>query len=348
MYARIVLSLEKAVWKMVYTVESLALRPEFDIVPDWFWDQIPTECPYCGLETSMQLNLTKLQCIDPRCRGKVAKRTETLLKDMGIKGLGEAGVRKFIDEYDLVTPFGLFALRGENSDGEKFDYPLFDGVNSKVDGSVKNEIDQVKKRGLRLWEVVKMMHIPYVGEKSSKRLFGSYNTIEDFYNAKGEGITALDFVREKLGIQADGNDISLQSVNVNDSLDEFKEDLEDAERTFGNILKVELDENGQPKKGIKGVYTDKRKTDLASTKKEFYLLVQDSFPLLNIEWESSVTKDVDFVISGTGNRTSKLVKAEKYGIPVFFDENELFDKLAEVNDGGSFSDKEDPSDMLEL
>ena len=86
---------------MGYTVETLAKRPEYDVIPSWFWKQIPTECPYCGLPTEMQLGLTKLTCCNPRCCAKVAKRVEALLNDLGIKGIGEAGVQKFIQ---ITTP----------------------------------------------------------------------------------------------------------------------------------------------------------------------------------------------------------------------------------------------------
>lgn len=327
---------------MGYTVETLAKRPEYDVIPSWFWKQIPTECPYCGLPTEMQLGLTKLTCCNPRCCAKVAKRVEALLNDLGIKGIGEAGVQKFVDDYEVISPFEIFTLRGINEDNEPYDYPIYEGVNYKTDAQVKDELENWKKRGLALWEVAKLMHLPYLGEKSSKKLFLAYNTFEDFYNDKGEGVDALDFIQGLLGIKVDGQELSLQAANINDSLEEFHEDLLQAEQIYPKIKKVDLDADGRPITGIKGVYTDKRKTDLAKTKKEFYLLIEDSFPDLHIDWESSVTKETDFVITGTGNRTSKLVKAEKYGIPVFQSEDELIDYLTNL----SSSDSDE--DMIEL
>ena len=136
--------------------------------------------------------------------------------------------------------------------------------------------------------------------------------------------------------------VRVLAANINDSLEEFHEDLLQAEQIYPKIKKVDLDADGRPITGIKGVYTDKRKTDLAKTKKEFYLLIEDSFPDLHIDWESSVTKETGFVITGTGNRTSKLVKAEKYGIPVFQSEDELIDYLTNL----SSSDSDE--DMIEL
>lgn len=316
---------------MGYTVETLAKRPEYDVIPSWFWKQIPTECPYCGLPTEMQLGLTKLTCCNPRCCAKVAKRVEALLDDLGIKGIGEAGVQKFVDEYEVTSPFEIFTLRGVNENGEPYDYPLYEGVNYKADAQVKDELENWKKRGLELWEVVKLMHLPSLGEKSSKKLFLAYNTFEDFYNDKGEGIDAVDFIQSLLGIRADSQDLSLQASNINDSLEEFHDDLLQAEQIYPNIKKVDLDADGNPITGIKGVYTDKRKTDLAKTKKEFYLLIEDTFPDLHVDWESSVTRETDFVITGTGNRTSKLVKAEKYGIPIFQTEEDLIDYLETIN-----------------
>lgn len=327
---------------MGYTVETLAKRPEYDVLPSWFWKQIPTECPYCGLPTEMQLGLTKLTCCNPRCCAKVAKRVEALLNDLGIKGIGEAGVQKFVDEYEVVSPFEIFTLRGVNEDNEPYDYPIYEGVNYKADAQVKDELESWKKRGLALWEVVKLMHLPYLGEKSSKKLFLAYNTFEDFYNDKGEGVDAVDFIQSLLGIKADSQELSIQAANINDSLEQFHEDLLQAEQIYPKIKKVDLDANGRPVTGIKGVYTDKRKTDLAKTKKEFYLLIEDNFPDLHVDWESSVTRETGFVITGTGNRTSKLVKAEKYGIPVFQTENELIDYLANLDLSGS------DEDMIEL
>lgn len=329
---------------MGYTVDTLAKRPEYDVIPSWFWKQIPTECPYCGLPTEMQLGLTKLTCCNPRCCAKVAKRVEALLNDLGIKGIGEAGVQKFVDEYEVTSPFEIFTLRGVNEDNEPYDYPLYEGVNYKMDAQVKDELENWKKRGLMLWEVAKLMHLPYLGEKSSKKLFLAYNTFEDFYNDKGEGIDAVDFIQSLLGIQGDAQELSLQASNINDSLEEFHDDLLQAEQFYPNIKKVDLDADGHPITGIKGVYTDKRKTDLAKTKKEFYLLIEDTFPDLHVDWESSVTKETDFVITGTGNRTSKLVKAEKYGIPIFQTEEDLIDYLEKLNEGETEAGGEDGSE----
>lgn len=333
---------------MGYTVDTLAKRPEYDIIPSWFWKQIPTECPYCGLPTEMQLGLTKLTCCNPRCCAKVAKRVEALLSDLGIKGIGEAGVQKFVDEYEVTSPFEIFTLRGVNEDSEPFDYPLYEGMNYKADAQVKDELESWKKRGLALWEVVKLMHLPYLGEKSSKKLFLVYNTFEDFYNDKGEGVDAVDFIQNLLGIKVDSQELSLQASNINDSLEEFHDDLLQAEQIYPKIKKVDLDADGRPITGIKGVYTDKRKTDLAKTKKEFYLLIEDNFPDLHVDWESSVTKETNFVITGTGNRTSKLVKAEKYGIPVFQTENELINYLNYLNNGGEDGSSGFSDDMIEL
>ena len=333
---------------MGYTVDTLAKRPEYDVIPSWFWKQIPTECPYCGLPTEMQLGLTKLTCCNPRCCAKVAKRVEALLSDLGIKGIGEAGVQKFVDEYEVTSPFEIFTLRGVNEDNEPFDYPLSEGMNYKADAQVKDELESWKKRGLALWEVVKLMHLPYLGEKSSKKLFLAYNTFEDFYNDKGEGVDAVDFIQNLLGIKVDSQELSLQASNINDSLEEFHDDLLQAEQIYPKIKKVDLDADGRPITGIKGVYTDKRKTDLAKTKKEFYLLIEDNFPDLHVDWESSVTKETNFVITGTGNRTSKLVKAEKYGIPVFQTENELIDYLNYLNNGGEDGSSGSSDDMIEL
>lgn len=314
---------------MVYTVEDLRDSTAYVSVPDWFWGLVPTECPYCGAPTCMQLNFTKLQCSDPRCKAKVTKRTEALLKDLGVKGLGISGIQMFIEEYDLTTPAGVFALRGVDEDGSVFDYEIYQGINGEKDASVKDAIEAVRRRGMKLWELIAVLHLPYLGDKTCKALFGGYNNLDAFYEDKGSGVTAVRFIQGLLGIAANDSEVSLRAAQVEDTLEEFHDDLLDAVDTFGtgHIIQVRVDGDGAVVPGIKAVYTDKTKTDLAANKKEFYRLVADRFPGLDIEWEGSVTRDTSFVISGTGRMTSKLTKAEKYGIPVYFAEQDLLDDL---------------------
>lgn len=299
----------------MYLLEDIELRPEYASIPNWFWNELPAECPECGAPTQIQLNLTKLQCSDPRCPSKVAKRIETLLSDLGIKGIGDKGIRAYVDENDVTNPFEIF----DHQD------LFYSRMNEDADRRLKTALNAVADRGMKLYELVHYMHLPYISEKTSRKLFEGYDSIGDFYADMGYGEEAVDFVQDKLGIKLDG--MSTQACNVKDSLEEFEEDLLQAEELFPNILKQEYNSDGTPVRGIRGVYTDKVRTPLANTKKDFARYIEDKYPYLNVEWDSSVTKDTDFVLTGTGKNTGKLVKAKKYGIPVFYSEEDFLDYI---------------------
>ena len=174
----------------MYLLEDIELRPEYASIPNWFWNELPAECPECGAPTQIQLNLTKLQCSDPRCPSKVAKRIETLLADLGIKGIGDKGIRAYVDENDVTNPFEIF----DHQD------LFYSRMNEDADRRLKTALNAVSDRGMKLYELVHYMHLPYISEKTSRKLFEGYDSIGDFYADMGYGEEAVEFVQDKLGI----------------------------------------------------------------------------------------------------------------------------------------------------
>lgn len=301
----------------MYGVEDLRESPEFGSVPDWFWDQIPTECPECGDELVIQLNLTNLQCSNPHCPMKIAQRTISMIKDLGITGLGESGVTKIVNEYTLQNPIDLI------SGIPDLTQEIYEGINDSLNDRLMASFTEVKNRGQYVHEAVALMHLPNLGTRRSKDLFKGIETMDDlegFLESCAIPDSGEELIRSQLGI-GNVNDVTTTVTLIKDTLAIYQDDILDGLSGLNLISEKTLADGVQK---FQGVYTDKVATDLAKTKKDFYRYVESNIPEVSIDWGSSVTKDIDFVITGTGDLTNKLKKAEKYGIRVLTEE-EFFD-----------------------
>lgn len=300
----------------MYTVTELRDEPAYEGIPEWFWNELPENCPDCGELTVTNLALTELRCANPRCSGKVAIRTKRFLDDISVKDLGESGIQKSIEAEDFTNPFYMVLLaKGEDGSG-KDPYPIYPGINADLNKRVCSQIMQAVYRGAKIGDIVTMLHIDGMGEGACRDLFKGCTDLESFFNKVIDPVNGRYFVQKALGIKEDT--YSLRAIAVRDNLIEFEEDICDAVEVFGNVHFYQPDKDGVSSKvHLTGAYSDKVATTYAKTKKEFYNFIADNFPKFDIEWSSGITKESDFLINGTGMETGKTKKAEKYGIPIF-------------------------------
>lgn len=278
------------------------LKTETEL-PDGFLATLPSECPYCGSPTEITPSLSMLSCSNPTCKAKLCERMVAMLADVGVKNLGASKCQSFITAHNLNSPYALFVWA--KRDG-KASCPLFDGCSIEFANGIAAQINDKRKR--MLWEYVKIGNFPGIRD-SAKKLFSDYETVDAFYkdfeNAP-EG--SVNFIAKLLGIKTEDGKYSVKAVEVTSVLQQIKTELRYYEPNFDIIHGVSTisiclsTAVGKP-------YTSK--ADFVDKMNRTY------GDKMHINQMSSVTQACNCLIwSKQGGKTSKVQKAEKYGIPI--------------------------------
>ena len=143
-----------------------------DIFPNDFLHQLPLTCDSCGAETEVIESLSYLQCSNPKCISKVAYRLFLLLKDLGIDLLSIEDCINFLDEFETSNPYAIFLYNYE-ADGE-----LYEGFGEETSRELFEELN--KKRGMLLWEYIKIGNFGNFNE-SIEKVLSDYFDLFDFY-----------------------------------------------------------------------------------------------------------------------------------------------------------------------
>lgn len=196
-------------------------------LPEQFLATLPEVCDVCGTPIEISESLSLLRCSNERCKSKVVQRLVAMMKDLGVKGMGESKCEAFLDHFQLTNPYVIFMY--ELSDG-----PIYAGASMDFSESIFDQIDA--RRSMMLWEYVKIGNLPGI-RNSALKLFGTYDDIDAFYEDLHEG--GVDFVQNLLSIQGKGGDdadldeeeelgISIRAVQVYRTLVEYENDLKEA------------------------------------------------------------------------------------------------------------------------
>lgn len=264
-------------------------------LPLKFVEVLPEFCDTCGEPMEISESLTGLHCSNPRCKDKMVMRIKSLCKDLGVLNFGESTIEKFVDYYEPDSPMDVFELQ----EGML----LYGDASEKVSLDVIRQIKQKSK--MQLWEYVMYANIPFV-RTSARKIFQGYKTLDEAYEDIESG--GIGFIQDRLGIN-DCNEVSVQAIKVFNNLMDYKYDL------FCGIGNVEIiDMTG--KKQLKVVCSDQVGGGF-SKKAEFYSYVNNTFDNIHVDFLSSVTKDIDYLVwagaDGSPARyTSKVQKVERY------------------------------------
>lgn len=169
--------------------------------------------------------------------------------------------------------------------------------------------------------------MPFI-QTSALQIFGDYDDLAQAYADIEQG--GVEFIRQKLGITKGGTssavmstntgdnleidipDISIRALKVYTSLMTFKPDLFQALQ-FVNIIKLHDDNM----KTLKVVCSEEVGAGFR-TKSDFYSTVNGLYPNLHVEFLSSVTKSIDYLVwAGASGQsdvrvTNKVQKVRKY------------------------------------
>ena len=266
-------------------------------LPEKFISVLPNVCPDCGAGMQISESLKELSCSNPYCKGKVAQRMVAMLADMGVKNMGESRCLKWIEATGLNYPASI--LQWEDTDGAVGD------LSADFLHSVKEQIDA--NRSMMLWEYIKYSNVPYLRD-TARELFKGYNDLRQFYNVlESYNDSGVLFIQEQLGIKDEGV-LSLRALNIYTSLTVYKDELL-AGLQFVNIIVPQSTLNVCISTSVGKGY---------SSKADFVNQMNHKYGgKCHVNFLSSVTKNCDYLIwAKQGSPTSKVQKANKYGIPI--------------------------------
>ena len=189
-----------------------------DIFDSPFLTFLPEYCETCKSPMEIIETFTVLQCSNPKCPSKIAYRLYNLLRDLGITLLDLEDCKNFLTNFNLDNPYSIFLYNP--SDGE-----LFDGYTIEKSKELFKELN--KKRGMLLWEYVKIGNLEVLSDNAEK-LFYDYNSLSAFYTDMNEG--GIGFIQEKLLSNSEfvnvDNSILVEAVRIFHILQENKDELE--------------------------------------------------------------------------------------------------------------------------
>lgn len=247
---------------------------------------IPQKCPSCSASTSRRDLF--LYCINGMCRDMVVQNLLHWLKALEIKGAGIKNmeklydtkvIRKITDFYDASTLEGSFvSVLGKN--GEK----LFNAIRNKKE--------------IPLHQFLYGLGIDALGRSMSKKLAKQFETFDDIKN-----ITYNQFL-EMDGIA----DITAEKLFNNIQPSDFHKFLN---RYGYTIINENFQEKGEATMEVKGkIYVTGSVPDMKKKQVEEFVKSK------GYDWSSSVSKKLDYLVTGDKAGQAKLTKAEKLGIKV--------------------------------
>lgn len=273
-------------------------------LPQEFVALLPTECDYCGAQTEITESLTILKCSNPSCGEKAVQRLVTLLKDLGVKNMGESKCRQFLEHFNIANPYAI--LMYEPSDGT-----LYDGCSMAFSETFYDSLES--KRRMLLWEYVKIGNLPGIRD-SARKLLSDYDSLEEFYDDLEAG--GIEFVQNLLDIKA-GSDsvdedsffaeeekVSVKAVKTYNTLIFFKEEL------FQALEFVEIKQLTTP---VINICISTAVGKPYGSKSDFVSQMNEEFgDKVHLNFLGSVSKDCQFLIwSKEGAATSKVTKVER-------------------------------------
>lgn len=281
---------------LVETLKQTELSTE-----DWEMTRlIPNKCMFCGKPLTMSLANTGLSCSDEFCPSKVARRCVEFLKDVRFIGLGYSQMLEFCSTFELTCPVELFMLEESDLDAYYDGYAVHDNFVRLV-----NYLDNYKNMTLHQYLIYAKM--PSIQDATAEGLTANFDDINKFLNTIN--IEGIGLIQELLNINEES---SIRAIKIYEQL-----------MLNHNVLKSVVDEGY--------IVIEKPRTDL----EEIILVISDSAGLnwkkksdfqdfvtekfkdkFLIVFKGSVTKKTTILIAEDGTQTSKVSKAESYGIPV--------------------------------
>lgn len=280
-----------------------------------FLDLLPDKCldERCQSPTEMTEILTSLRCSNPRCPTKIAQRVIAIMSMIGVKDFGPSRANSFVSKFGVKNPLAVFGYVPSD------DGAIGEGVNIDISTRIYDQIQS--KKSFTLWEYVRVANLPFI-QTSALHLFGDFDSIEDAYAKLEAG--GIGYIKNKLNIKkstpvkqqfadidVEPEDISIRALKIYESLVAFKSDL------FWGIQFVDIiPTHKEGMVTLRAVCSDQVGTPF-KTKADFYATVNNLYADLHVEFLSSVTKSIDYLVWAGASEsdarvTNKVMKVRSY------------------------------------
>lgn len=197
-----------------------------NLIDQFVLSTIPEKCR-CGSDNIFTESLTELQCSNPKCIYKIAKRLHKMTQDMGLISWDEASCTAICEKFNFTTPFQILLVK------QLLDNNIDTGI---IDfGKKVKEIEEFKNNKIELWKIVQFANIRYVSTVA-KKIFSSYDNMSDAYADIEKG--QVSHISDKLGIES--NEASIMAIMIYNQIIKFKEELMFAETQL-NVIKHKAD-----------------------------------------------------------------------------------------------------------
>lgn len=193
-----------------------------NLLDSFILKSIPEKCR-CGSDNIFTESLTELQCSNPKCVYRVAKRLYKMTQDLGLTTWDEASCTDICERFNFTTPFQILLVKqllDNNIDTGILDF-----------GKKVREIEELKTQKIELWKIVQISNIRYLSTVAEK-IFGSYDNMQDAYSDIEKG--QVSHISDKLGIET--NEASIMAIMIYNQIVKYKEELMFAETQF-NVIK---------------------------------------------------------------------------------------------------------------
>jgi DNA ligase (NAD+) len=144
----------------------------------------PEKCPCCGTPFVRLSDEVAWRCPNPDCREQIIQKIIYFASKtaMDIDGLGDAVLRKLVENETIKTIADLYDLNRENLSGlDNFGEKSINRLLSNVERSKKTE----------LWRFINGLGIPLIGEKTAKDLANYFSSLGALMSATAEDLTGV-------------------------------------------------------------------------------------------------------------------------------------------------------------
>ena len=262
----------------------------------------PTVCPFCGSPVIRLLeDGAHLYCSNPNCsERKVAKLNYFVTKEcMNIDGLSEKTLRKLRNTLKIDNWYDLYSYT--------FDDFVAAGLGEKTALKICTELENSKTKA-PAENVLMALGIPSIGKVNAKKLLDTFGSIEEIEkNAKTTQVDLTKIISHRKGYEIINLIGEVAGHNVVDYMNNNSEELQHVYKYFN---------------------TKSSKKEIAASNKLTGLTILATGTLNNFSrdgikqsvienggtYASGISKKLDYLIVGAAAGSSKLKKAEEFGI----------------------------------
>ena len=262
----------------------------------------PTVCPFCGSPVIRLLeDGAHIYCSNPNCsERKVAKLNYFVTKEcMNIDGLSEKTLRKLRNTLKIDNWYDLYSYT--------FDDFVAAGLGEKTALKICTELENSKTKA-PAENVLMALGIPSIGKVNAKKLLDTFGSIEEIErNAKATQVDLTKTISHRKGYEIINLIGAAAGHNVVDYMNNDSEELQYVYKYFNTKSSKKESATSNKLTGL---------TILATgTLNNFS---RDGIKQSVIEnggtYASGISKKLDYLIVGAAAGSSKLKKAEEFGI----------------------------------